>query len=73
MVTATQSPAISVVKTPKIATVTASGNTVVYSFVITNEGNVTLHNVGVADALTNPALGTIGAVTCTGRTTARSP
>ena len=51
-------------KSPTTATVTNNGNTVGYTFVITNEGNVDLHNVGVTDVLTNPSLGTIGTVTC---------
>ena len=62
--TATQLPAISVAKSPKVATVVNNGDTVSYTFVITNEGNVTLHDVGVSDALTNPSLGAIGTVTC---------
>ena len=67
-VTATQRPAISVVKSPKTATVADSGDTVAYTFDITNTGNVTLHSVGVADVLDIPALGTISSVTCTGGT-----
>ena len=61
------------INSPATATVTNNGNTVVYTFLVSNEGNVDLHNVGVTDVLTNPALGTIGAVTCTGGTNGGTP
>jgi uncharacterized repeat protein (TIGR01451 family) len=50
-VTATRTPAIDMVKTPSPATVTAAGQTVNYSFVVTNTGNVTLTALGVVDPL----------------------
>ncbi|MCE9622287.1 MAG: DUF11 domain-containing protein [Actinomycetia bacterium] len=50
-VTATNSPAISVVKSALPTTVTAAGQTVNYSFLVTNIGNVTLTSVGVTDPL----------------------
>ena len=42
-------PGITVVKSANPTTVTAAGQTVKYSFVVTNTGNVTLTAVGVAD------------------------
>ena len=65
LVTVTQSPSISVVKSAAPTTVTAAGNSVAYSFVVTNTGNVTLASVGVADPL--PGL---SAVTCLAATLA---
>ena len=56
---AVQSPSITLAKTPAPATATAAGQTVVYSFVVTNTGNVTLTSVGVADPLAG-----LSAVTC---------
>ena len=51
LVTVTRSPSIGVVKSALPATVTAAGQTVAYSFVVTNTGNVTLTAVGVSDPL----------------------
>jgi uncharacterized repeat protein (TIGR01451 family) len=42
-------PGITVVKSANPSTVTAAGQTVTYSFVVTNTGNVTLTDVGVKD------------------------
>jgi uncharacterized repeat protein (TIGR01451 family) len=63
-VTITQTPKLSVVKTANPTTVSAAGQTVTYTFVVTNNGNVTESGVGVADALSSPSvpanLGPIG-------------
>ena len=50
-VTAPAGPSINVVKSALPTTVSAPGQTVAYSFVVTNTGNVTLTAVGVADPL----------------------
>ena len=50
-VTVIQTPAIQLVKSAAPATVTAAGQAVTYSFVVTNSGNVTLTGVGVSDPL----------------------
>jgi uncharacterized repeat protein (TIGR01451 family) len=50
-VLATQVPAVSLVKTATPTTVTSAGQSVAYSFVVTNSGNVTLTGVGVSDPL----------------------
>ena len=63
---AEQNPSISVVKTADVATVSAVGQVVTYTFTITNTGNVTLHSVGVTDAQIAPSLGSsLGTITCT--------
>ena len=54
-VTATQTAAINIVKTALPTTVTAAGQTVTYSFLVTNAGNVTLTGVGVNDTQIAPA------------------
>ena len=51
MATTTQAPSISVTKTPKNATVTNDGNTVAYTFVITNTGTCRPHSVSISDVL----------------------
>jgi uncharacterized repeat protein (TIGR01451 family)/LPXTG-motif cell wall-anchored protein len=50
-VTATQTPSIDVVKSALPTVITAAGQVVSYSFVVTNTGNVTLTSVGVTDPL----------------------
>jgi uncharacterized repeat protein (TIGR01451 family) len=54
-VTATQAPGISVIKTASLPSVSTVGQTVTYTFTITNTGNVTLHNVDVSDAQSPPS------------------
>lgn len=54
-VAVTQSPAVTVTKSASPATITAAGQSVTYSFVVTNTGNVTLKNLAVADTMTAPA------------------
>lgn len=53
------SPAITLSKVSDVPAVPVAGNTVVYDFVATNTGNVTLSNVSISDPL--PGL---GALTC---------
>lgn len=54
-VTAASEPAISLVKSADPATVTAVGDVLTYTFIVTNEGNVTLTGVTVADVPSPPA------------------
>ncbi len=54
-VTASQSALLSIQKAASPTTVTSIGQTVAYSFLVTNNGNVTLTGVGVADTFTAPA------------------
>ncbi|MEV7598822.1 hypothetical protein AB0O91_15705 [Kitasatospora sp. NPDC089797] len=62
-VTATPSPALTIVKSASPTTVTASGQTVGYSFLVTNTGNVTLTNVTVNETAFS-GTGTAPVVTC---------
>ncbi|MFJ5118392.1 hypothetical protein [Kitasatospora sp. NPDC088548] len=62
-VTATPNPALTVVKSASPNTVTAAGQTVTYSFVVTNTGNDTLTNVTVSDTAFS-GTGTPPAITC---------
>ena len=72
-VTTTQAPAIQVTKSAAPSTVNAANQTVTYSFLVTNTGNVTLTGIIVSDPL--PGLGSIscpgtslspgGSMTCT--------
>jgi uncharacterized repeat protein (TIGR01451 family) len=62
-VTITPAPALTVVKSANPTTVTAAGQSVNYSFLVTNTGNVTLSGVSVTDVLTAPAAPT-PTVTC---------
>ncbi len=65
-VPAEQSPSISVVKTADVPTVSVVGQVVTYSFLITNTGNVTLHDVDLTDAQVAPSLdSSLGPITCT--------
>ncbi len=48
-ITAIQSPAITVVKSASPSTFSVAGETITYSFDVTNSGNVTLHSVKVDD------------------------
>jgi uncharacterized repeat protein (TIGR01451 family) len=48
-VPADDTPAISVHKSGSPANFTAAGQTITYSYTVTNRGNVTLHNVAVTD------------------------
>ncbi|GAA2165302.1 hypothetical protein GCM10009845_22550 [Pedococcus bigeumensis] len=57
------SPSISIVKSANPTVVAAAGDTVAYSFVVKNTGNVTLHDVAVDDTFTAPA-GPALAISC---------
>ncbi|MFF3008691.1 hypothetical protein ACFVTF_38535, partial [Kitasatospora sp. NPDC057940] len=62
-VTATPSPAITIMKTASPTTVTAVGQVVDYSFLVTNSGNVTLTDVTVNETAFS-GTGTPPAITC---------
>ena len=50
VVTATQTPLLTLAKTASPTTVSALGSTVTYTFAVTNSGNVTMTGVGINDA-----------------------
>jgi uncharacterized repeat protein (TIGR01451 family)/LPXTG-motif cell wall-anchored protein len=54
-VTVTQSPSLTVVKSASAISFNHAGQTVTYSFLVTNTGNVTLGSLTVNDTLTAPA------------------
>ncbi|SEH57123.1 MULTISPECIES: isopeptide-forming domain-containing fimbrial protein [unclassified Leifsonia] len=62
-VTATPAPGITLVKSATPATITAPGQTVTYSFVVTNTGNVTLANASVTDTAFS-GTGPLPAIAC---------
>jgi uncharacterized repeat protein (TIGR01451 family) len=68
-VTATPDPSLTIAKTADPTTVTAAGQTVTYSFLVTNTGNVTLSDVGVTETAFS-GTGTMSAVTCPSATLA---
>ena len=80
-VSVTQSPPLSIVKSADPTTVTAAGQSVTYTFTVTNTGNVTLTGVGVTDVPTAPAGGVTATcqslsnpgATCSGATTTLVP
>ncbi len=61
--TITAAPAISLTKTAGTPSGTTAGSTILYTFVVTNSGNVTLASVGVSDPK-------VGAVSCPATTLA---
>ena len=76
-----QSPSLSISKSANPTTVTAAGQSVTYTFSVTNTGDVTLTGVGVTDVPVSPA-GSVTATclvltspagTCSGPTTALVP
>jgi uncharacterized repeat protein (TIGR01451 family) len=62
-VTAQPGPAISLVKSASPTTVSKAGDTVTYSFLATNTGNVTLSNIGITETAFS-GTGTMSAVSC---------
>ncbi|HET8940822.1 MAG TPA: hypothetical protein VFN13_02395 [Rudaea sp.] len=58
-VTLTQTPAITIVKSDNATGSTGKGDTIIYSFKVTNTGNVTLNPVTVTDPLSG-----LSAITC---------
>ena len=80
-VTVAQSPSLSIVKSIGPTSITAAGQSVNYTFTVTNSGNLTLTDVGVTDVPTAPAGGVIPtceslsspAGTCSGATTTLVP
>ena len=69
-VTATQTPALTVVKSvTSTGPYNTVGQTVTYQFVAKNTGNVTLTTVGINDTQTAPAGALTSGPTCTGLTT----
>ena len=77
----TESPGLSVLKSASPTSVTAAGQSVTYTFTVTDSGNETLTDVGVTDMPTAPAGGvsptcqhlTNPAGTCSGATTSLDP
>jgi uncharacterized repeat protein (TIGR01451 family) len=69
-VAVTQSPALTVVKTASPASVSAVGDVITYSFLVTNTGNVTLTGIVVTDAQTAPAGALTTGPTCPSATLA---
>lgn len=75
VVTATQTPALTIEKQAETASYAAVGDIINYSFRVTNSGNVTLGNVSVTDALAGVTLSGCsasslqpnGSFTCSGR------
>ncbi|MHA6765224.1 beta strand repeat-containing protein [Streptacidiphilus sp. PAMC 29251] len=65
-------PSISVVKSAAPTTVTAAGQSVAYSFLVTNTGNVTLHGVTVADTAFS-GTGPAPVITCPAGAAAMAP
>ena len=70
-VTAAPAPSLTILKTATPSTVSAVGNGVTYSFLVTNTGNVTLTNVSVTDTQILPSLASsLGPITCLATTLA---
>ncbi|WP_420367228.1 DUF7507 domain-containing protein [Curtobacterium sp. L1-20] len=65
-------PALTVVKKASSSTITGAGQTVRYTFTVTNTGNVTMRNVTVIDRDFS-GTGQLSAITCPAGTTALAP
>ncbi len=63
-VTVTQTPGISLAKSADPSTVTDAGDTVAYTFAVSNTGNVTLSDLSVADVQMAPAGSLTSGPTC---------
>ena len=64
-VAVTLAPAITITKTADVPSVSSVGQTVTYTFTVTNTGNETLSNVDVTDAQTAPSENAnLGPITC---------
>ena len=68
-VTATPGASLSLVKSASPATVTGAGQSVTYTFRVTNTGNLTVHALSIADTFTAPA-GPVPTITCSATTLA---
>jgi len=62
-VTIPQTPGITIKKSADPTTVDSAGDTITYSFVVANTGNVTLRQISVTDTFTSPSTGALP-VTC---------
>ncbi|ADB52439.1 DUF11 domain-containing protein [Conexibacter woesei] len=60
----TPEPRLDIVKTANPTAVSAAGDLVSYSFLVTNTGNVTVGSVAVTDTFTAPSTGTLGPISC---------
>jgi uncharacterized repeat protein (TIGR01451 family) len=68
----TDAPAISLVKTADVATVSAAGQSITYSFLLTNTGNVPLSDVAVVEGDFS-GTGVLGAIACPAEATTLAP
>ena len=64
-----QTPGMSVTSSAAPTRVTAAGQTVVFSFAVTNTGNVTVNGIAINDSFSSPA-GPVPTITCTTTTLA---
>lgn len=71
-VTAAPNASLTIVKSVTPTTVTGFDQTVVYSFVVRNTGNVTMSAIAINDTFTAPA-GPVPAITCAATTLAPEP
>jgi uncharacterized repeat protein (TIGR01451 family) len=68
-----QPPVLTIVKDPQPATISSAGQTVTYSFVVTNVGGLPASNISVTDTQQPPATqGNLSAVTCPQTTLAQN-
>ncbi len=64
-VTITQTPSLKVTKSASVSSVSAAGQTFTYTFAVTNNGNVTESNIGIADTQTGASVAAnLGPITC---------
>lgn len=71
-VTVDQTPALSVVKSADVQTVTAPGEVVTFTFTVTNTGNVTITDPSVTDSGFS-GTGSLSAITCPAKGAALTP